>query len=69
MTVYQNIALRGPGCCPLTDDYLEVKLFYIAQVFSKFTINLTKISILVFYLRIFSVYAWFRREGSYAFVV
>ncbi|KAL7624885.1 hypothetical protein AAE478_004099 [Parahypoxylon ruwenzoriense] len=38
---------------------LTLKLFYIAQVFYKFTLNLTKASILLLYLRIF-LQKWFR---------
>jgi hypothetical protein len=36
-----------------------MKLFYVAQIFYKLTINLTKASILLLYLRIF-VQRWFR---------
>ncbi|KAJ4259193.1 hypothetical protein NW757_002522 [Fusarium falciforme] len=38
---------------------MTLKLFYVAQIFYKLTINLTKISILLLYLRIF-VQRWFR---------
>ncbi|KND89528.1 hypothetical protein TOPH_05903 [Tolypocladium ophioglossoides CBS 100239] len=38
---------------------MALKLFYIAQIFYKLTINLTKSSILLLYLRIF-VQRWFR---------
>ena len=38
---------------------MALELFYIAQIFYKVTINLTKISILILYLRIF-VQKWFR---------
>ncbi|UNI21123.1 hypothetical protein JDV02_007140 [Purpureocillium takamizusanense] len=45
----------------LTEENLlmALKLFYIAQIFYKLTINLTKASILLLYLRIF-VQKWFR---------
>lgn len=36
------------------------QLFYIAQIFYKLTMNLTKISILLLYMRIFAVFTWFR---------
>lgn len=39
------------------------QLFYIAQIFYKLTMNLTKISILLLYMRIFAVFTWFRRVG------
>jgi hypothetical protein len=43
-----------------TDNRLmTLKLFYVAQIFYKLTINLTKASILLLYLRIF-VQRWFR---------
>ncbi|KAJ3534469.1 hypothetical protein NM208_g7528 [Fusarium decemcellulare] len=38
---------------------MALELFYVAQIFYKLTINLTKISILLLYLRIF-VQQWFR---------
>ncbi|KAK7420458.1 hypothetical protein QQZ08_010372 [Neonectria magnoliae] len=38
---------------------MALKLFYVAQIFYKFTINLTKLSILLLYLRIF-LQRWFR---------
>ena len=38
---------------------LAIQLFYVAQAFYKLTINLTKASILLLYLRIF-VHRWFR---------
>ncbi|KAK2596197.1 hypothetical protein QQS21_006402 [Conoideocrella luteorostrata] len=38
---------------------MALKLFYVAQIFYKITINLTKVSILLLYLRIF-VQRWFR---------
>ncbi|KAM0437788.1 hypothetical protein ACHAPT_002153 [Fusarium lateritium] len=38
---------------------MALELFYVAQIFYKLTINLTKISILLLYLRIF-VQRWFR---------
>ncbi|KAF5018402.1 hypothetical protein F66182_9609 [Fusarium sp. NRRL 66182] len=41
------------------DKLMALKLFYIAQILYKLTINLTKISILLLYLRIF-VQPWFR---------
>ncbi|KAJ4059593.1 hypothetical protein NW761_001670 [Fusarium oxysporum] len=44
-----------------TDDKLTaLKLFHVAQIFYKLTVNLAKISILLLYLRIF-VQKWFRR--------
>ncbi|PCD45516.1 hypothetical protein AU210_000950 [Fusarium oxysporum f. sp. radicis-cucumerinum] len=44
-----------------TDDKLmALKLFYVAHIFYKLTVNLAKISILLLYLRIF-VQKWFRR--------
>ncbi|KAK2605594.1 hypothetical protein N8I77_008420 [Diaporthe amygdali] len=42
---------------------MALKLFYIAQIFYKLTMNLTKISILLLYMRIFEVFAWFRWVG------
>ncbi|KAK4215225.1 hypothetical protein QBC37DRAFT_439622 [Rhypophila decipiens] len=42
-----------------SNKLMTLKLFYIAQAFYKLTINLTKISILFLYLRIF-VKKWFR---------
>lgn len=39
------------------------QLFYVAQIFYKLTVNLTKISILLLYLRIFAVFTWFRLIG------
>ncbi|WZH39864.1 Integral membrane protein [Fusarium acuminatum] len=44
----------------LEDKSMALKLFYIAQIFYKLTINLAKISMLLLYLRIF-VQEWFRR--------
>ncbi|KAL9941172.1 hypothetical protein D7B24_009033 [Verticillium nonalfalfae] len=41
------------------DRLMALKLFYVAQIFYKLTINLTKASILALYLRIF-VQRWFR---------
>ncbi|KAJ4004266.1 hypothetical protein NW752_011880 [Fusarium irregulare] len=43
-----------------TDKMIALKLFYISQIFYKLTMNLAKISMLLFYLRIF-VHRWFRR--------
>ncbi|KAL2280840.1 hypothetical protein FJTKL_12158 [Diaporthe vaccinii] len=40
-----------------------LKLFYVAQIFYKLTMNLTKISILLLYMRIFAVFTWFRSIG------
>jgi hypothetical protein len=37
-----------------------LELYFFAQILYKINIGLTKISILLFYLRIFSVYRWFR---------
>ncbi|KAM7197765.1 hypothetical protein V8F20_006438 [Naviculisporaceae sp. PSN 640] len=50
----QHIANLTP-----TNKLMTLKLFYIAQSFYKLTINLTKTSILLLYLRIF-VKKWFR---------
>ena len=36
------------------------QLFFVAQIFYKLTMNLTKISILLLYMRIFAVFTWFR---------
>jgi hypothetical protein len=36
------------------------QLFFVAQIFYKLTMNMTKISILLLYMRIFSVFTWFR---------
>ncbi|KAG8157109.1 hypothetical protein KVR01_013099 [Diaporthe batatas] len=39
---------------------MALKLFFVAQIFYKLTMNLTKISILLLYMRIFAVFTWFR---------
>lgn len=39
---------------------IALKLFFVAQIFYKLTMNLTKISILLLYMRIFAVFTWFR---------
>lgn len=39
------------------------QLFFVAQIFYKLTMNLTKISILLLYMRIFAVFTWFRWIG------
>ncbi len=44
---------------PHDDLLLALELFYVAQIFYKITINLTKASILLLYLRIF-LQRWFR---------
>ena len=36
------------------------QLFFVAQIFYKLTMNLTKISILLLYMRIFAIFEWFR---------
>ncbi|KAK6717988.1 hypothetical protein SNK05_001161 [Fusarium graminearum] len=43
-----------------SDKIISLKLYYIAQIFYKLTMNLAKISMLLLYLRIF-VHRWFRR--------
>lgn len=42
-----------------TDFYCAIKLFFISQAFYKLTMNMTKMSILMLYLRIF-IQRWFR---------
>ncbi|KAI1654046.1 hypothetical protein F4813DRAFT_372885 [Daldinia decipiens] len=44
---------------PIQDQTLALKLYYVAQAFYKLTLNLTKASILLLYLRIF-LQRWFR---------
>ncbi|RGP66508.1 integral membrane [Fusarium longipes] len=43
-----------------SNTIIALKLYYVAQIFYKLTINLAKISMLLLYLRIF-VHRWFRR--------
>ncbi|KAG8359118.1 hypothetical protein FVEN_g3247 [Fusarium venenatum] len=43
-----------------SNKIISLKLYYIAQIFYKLTMNLAKISMLLLYLRIF-VHRWFRR--------
>ena len=46
-------------CSSETNSMSLFQLFYVAQIFYKITINLTKTSILLLYLRIF-IQRWFR---------
>ncbi|KAH0491322.1 hypothetical protein TgHK011_002759 [Trichoderma gracile] len=47
------------GSLSVSDRLAALKWFYVAQIFYKLTINLTKMSIVLLYLRIF-VQRWFR---------
>lgn len=51
--------------CPRHEDIIdtrsadEPKMFYLYQIFYKLTLNLSKLSILVLYLRVFDTHDWF----------
>ncbi|EEH23269.2 hypothetical protein PABG_05480 [Paracoccidioides brasiliensis Pb03] len=65
LTVAENMAVSngyGRHAIDLTENeiIMSLKWFYVAQVFYKIVITLTKMSILFLYLRIFYIEAYFR---------